>query len=240
MLNFPAVHGENGWGVTCSPLQICALKGSTVKINCSYEYPLQINGKNTEVRETFWFRTKTNYMYVDLKTDPDFSNRVQYHCVNHICHLSITDLRERDSAEYKFRFTTNSGKYTGSPGVALSVTGDSCTECLFQHIPLIIINLFMFSSFKMNLFVLDPQLQVIGRSAGNQYSWTELSCHSDCQLPDSVSYIWFKNRRQLQEHKKHLILQKVAYTDGFKCALEEYNKFLSLVACRFTFSLMWE
>ncbi|XP_075948144.1 uncharacterized protein LOC142950130 [Anarhichas minor] len=37
----------------------------------------------------------------------------------------ITDLRESDSAEYKFRFTTNQPdeKYTGSPGVTLSVTG---------------------------------------------------------------------------------------------------------------------
>ncbi|XP_068569083.1 B-cell receptor CD22-like [Cebidichthys violaceus] len=37
----------------------------------------------------------------------------------------ITDLRENDSAEYKFRFMINQpgDKYTGSPGVTLSVTG---------------------------------------------------------------------------------------------------------------------
>lgn len=149
VLNLPAVHGGDGWGVTCSPLQICAFKGSTVTINCSYEYPLQINGQNTEVGETFWFTKKTNYMYVDLKNDPDFSNRVQYHCVDHVCQLSISDLRESDSAEYKFRFTTNSEKYTGLPGVTLSVTGNS-TEGLFQQISLTTINLFVFSRFKIN------------------------------------------------------------------------------------------
>ncbi|XP_071208946.1 B-cell receptor CD22-like isoform X2 [Salvelinus alpinus] len=38
--------------------------------------------------------------------------------------LKITDLRESDSAEYKFKFITDQtgGKYTGSPGVTLSVT----------------------------------------------------------------------------------------------------------------------
>ncbi|XP_071208643.1 B-cell receptor CD22-like isoform X2 [Salvelinus alpinus] len=38
--------------------------------------------------------------------------------------LKITDLRESDSAEYKFKFITDQtgGKYTGDPGVTLSVT----------------------------------------------------------------------------------------------------------------------
>uniref|UniRef100_A0A3B4UKV6 Ig-like domain-containing protein n=1 Tax=Seriola dumerili TaxID=41447 RepID=A0A3B4UKV6_SERDU len=40
------------------------------------------------------------------------------------CTLRIRDLRESDSAEYKFRITTNQpgGKYKGEPGVTLSVT----------------------------------------------------------------------------------------------------------------------
>ncbi|CAL8291852.1 unnamed protein product [Gadus morhua 'NCC'] len=40
------------------------------------------------------------------------------------CSLRINDLRQSDSAVYKFRFTTNlpGGKYTGDPGVTLSVT----------------------------------------------------------------------------------------------------------------------
>uniref|UniRef100_A0A4W5PCJ0 Ig-like domain-containing protein n=1 Tax=Hucho hucho TaxID=62062 RepID=A0A4W5PCJ0_9TELE len=39
--------------------------------------------------------------------------------------LTITDLRESDSATYKFSFITDQtvGKYTGDPGVTLSVTG---------------------------------------------------------------------------------------------------------------------
>ncbi|XP_073331583.1 B-cell receptor CD22-like, partial [Pagrus major] len=62
--------------------------------------------------------------HVDLTTDPECSNRVEYKGVDKDCTLRITALRESDSAEYKFRFITNveGGKYTGSPGVTLRVT----------------------------------------------------------------------------------------------------------------------
>ncbi|XP_073331900.1 myelin-associated glycoprotein-like [Pagrus major] len=47
-----------------------------------------------------------------------------YICGNNNCTLRITNLRESDSAEYKFRFITNQpgGTYTGSRGVTLRVT----------------------------------------------------------------------------------------------------------------------
>ncbi|XP_038568287.1 uncharacterized protein LOC119898164 isoform X2 [Micropterus salmoides] len=65
------------------------------------------------------------YVPVDLRTDSRYAGRLQYSCSNNICTLRITDLRESDSAEYKFRFITNQpkGRYTGSPGVTLSVRG---------------------------------------------------------------------------------------------------------------------
>ncbi|KAI3353499.1 hypothetical protein L3Q82_020019, partial [Scortum barcoo] len=50
--------------------------------------------------------------------------RVEYHCDKNDCTLRIRDVRESDSAEYKFMFITNQpgGRFTGSPGVTLSVT----------------------------------------------------------------------------------------------------------------------
>ncbi|XP_038561244.1 sialoadhesin-like [Micropterus salmoides] len=118
------VQSQNGWGVTYTPTQICALKGSTVDINCTYTYPSSLNNHDTKVQETFWFTKESNNVYVGLKTDPEYSGRVEYICQNKRCTLRITDLRESDSAEYKFRFITNQelGKYTGLPGVTLSVT----------------------------------------------------------------------------------------------------------------------
>ncbi|XP_062282334.1 B-cell receptor CD22-like [Scomber scombrus] len=118
------VQGQNDWGVTYTSTKICALKGSTVDINCTYRYPSRINNVDTAVDKTLWFTKGSNNEAVDLRTDSDYAGRVQYHCDKNDCTLRITDLRERDSAEYKFRFTTNQpgGRYTGSPGVTLTVT----------------------------------------------------------------------------------------------------------------------
>uniref|UniRef100_A0A8C4H831 B-cell receptor CD22 n=1 Tax=Dicentrarchus labrax TaxID=13489 RepID=A0A8C4H831_DICLA len=118
------VQGQEEWGVTYNFTEICALKGSTVDIRCNYRYPSWENDSYTEVEESFWFTKMNGNELVDLRTDPEYSGRVQYISDNNNCTLRITDLRESDSAEYKFRFTTNQtrGEYSGSPGVTLSVT----------------------------------------------------------------------------------------------------------------------
>ncbi|XP_038567874.1 B-cell receptor CD22-like [Micropterus salmoides] len=124
LLFVSVVQSQNDWGVTYTSTKICAFKGSTVEIYCTLTYPSRINDHKTTVEETFWFIKESNYDYVDLRTDPTYSGRVEYNCDMNYCTLRITDLRESDSAEYKFRFITNQpgGKYTGSPGVTLSVT----------------------------------------------------------------------------------------------------------------------
>ena len=120
------VQGQDDWGVTYSSTEVCALKGSTVEIRCSYTYPSRINDSETTVTETLWFTKGTDMAPVDLTTDAEYAGRVQYRCENNIYTLRISDLRERDSAEYRFRIETNqpNGRYTGEPGVTLSVTGN--------------------------------------------------------------------------------------------------------------------
>uniref|UniRef100_A0AAQ4Q8C8 Ig-like domain-containing protein n=1 Tax=Gasterosteus aculeatus aculeatus TaxID=481459 RepID=A0AAQ4Q8C8_GASAC len=78
----------------------------------------------SDIKDSFWFTKVKDGEPVDLKTDSEYSDRVGYDCYGTSCYLSITDVRESDSAEYKFRFRTNKPgeKYTGSPGVTLSVT----------------------------------------------------------------------------------------------------------------------
>uniref|UniRef100_A0A674A6N5 Ig-like domain-containing protein n=1 Tax=Salmo trutta TaxID=8032 RepID=A0A674A6N5_SALTR len=61
----------------------------------------------------------------DLGQDPEYAGRLEYHGDKKNGHnLRITDLREKDSATYKFRFITDQtgGRYYGDPGVTLSVT----------------------------------------------------------------------------------------------------------------------
>ena len=120
------VQGQDDWGVTYTSTQICALKGSTVDINCTYRYTSRVNDHDTEVDETLWFTKGSNNEPVDVRTDSEYAGRVQYHCDKNDCSLTITDLRESDSAKYKFRFITNQpgGRFTASPGVTLTVTGN--------------------------------------------------------------------------------------------------------------------
>uniref|UniRef100_A0A8C7P7H3 B-cell receptor CD22 n=1 Tax=Oncorhynchus mykiss TaxID=8022 RepID=A0A8C7P7H3_ONCMY len=116
------VLGQDGWSVTYTPQSICTLKGSTVEMSCSYTYP-----SGYIVTSTFWFtKNDAEGNPVSLSDDADYKARVTYHKDNkNDCTLRITDLRESDSATYKFRFITDQtgGRFTGSPGVTLSVTG---------------------------------------------------------------------------------------------------------------------
>uniref|UniRef100_A0A3P8Q802 Ig-like domain-containing protein n=1 Tax=Astatotilapia calliptera TaxID=8154 RepID=A0A3P8Q802_ASTCA len=118
------VQSQNGWGVTYTSTQICAVKGSSVEIRCTYTYPPRINNETIEVQKRLWFTKLQQDVPVDLKTDPNYDARVEYYFFRNNSTLRITDLRESDSAQYKFRFETNyrSGRYTGSPGVTLLVT----------------------------------------------------------------------------------------------------------------------
>eukprot|EP00063_Salmo_salar_P074606 XP_014049441.1 PREDICTED: uncharacterized protein LOC106601626 [Salmo salar] len=114
------VLGQYGWSVTYTTQSICVLKGSTVELSCSIRYP------SGTVTSTVWFtKWGTGVEPEDLGQDPEYAGRLEYHGDKKNGHnLRITDLREKDSATYKFRFITDQtgGKYTGDPGVTLSVT----------------------------------------------------------------------------------------------------------------------
>ncbi|XP_067441971.1 B-cell receptor CD22-like [Thunnus thynnus] len=188
------VQGQNDWGVTYTSTQICALKGSTVDINCTYRYPSRINDHDTTVERTFWFTKLQDNEPVDLRTDSKYAGRVQYHCNKNDCTLRITDLRESDSAEYKFRFITNQpgGRVIGSPGVTLTVT--------------------------------DFQVKVSRGSACpiQTCTWAKLQCHTSCHLPDHASYIWYKNGENIWRQTSSF--SDYFYpADSYSCALKGYE-----------------
>ncbi|XP_063331706.1 sialoadhesin-like [Pelmatolapia mariae] len=195
----PSVVVKDVWDVTYTTTQVCAFKGSSAEIRCTFRYPSTVDGTNTKVQKTFWFTKVKDNEPVDLTTESEYRDRVQYQCKNNDCTLRITDLRESDSAEYKFMFITNDpgGKYSGSPGVTLTVT--------------------------------DPQLQVhVRRSAVNSYSnWTELTCHHNCQLPDQSSYIWYRNGHKLSSDEQYFHMDTFDSTDSFHCAVKEHERFPS-------------
>ena len=82
------------------------------------------------MNKSFWFiesLRKPGVEPVDGGESDQYKGRVQYSQTPNDCRMTITDLRESDAQTYSFRFYTDrpDGKYSGSPGVTLSVTGNS-------------------------------------------------------------------------------------------------------------------
>ncbi|XP_059189056.1 uncharacterized protein LOC131971561 [Centropristis striata] len=208
LLSVSVIQGQNDWRMTYPSTQVCGLKRSTVNIRCVYTFPSKIKDLDTKVKETIWFTKGTDIEPVDLKTDSEYSGRVQYSSNNNDCTLTIRDLRESDSAEYKFRFITNQpgGKVTGKPGVTLSVTDLQVEVTRPQHI-------------------LYP-------------SWANLHCQSSCPLPAPTSYIWYQNGQKIKEDRSPHYANYIYYSpDSFSCAISGYEDFPSPPVCEFTFSL---
>ncbi|XP_048051220.1 sialic acid-binding Ig-like lectin 12 isoform X3 [Megalobrama amblycephala] len=117
------IHGVSsaGWGVSYSPSHICALKDSSVIMNCTYTYPI-----GYKIEKVFWTKEFIKSEEPpDLSEDPEYSQRLQYlgdeqqNCTIRLSHVTL-----KDSRMYYFRFITNitGGKWIGDPGVTLAVT----------------------------------------------------------------------------------------------------------------------
>ncbi|XP_069386255.1 B-cell receptor CD22-like isoform X2 [Paralichthys olivaceus] len=198
LLSVPVAQCENDWGVTCTPTKICAVRGSKVQIRCTYMHPPRINDHDVAVEQMFWFTNLQNSAPEDLRAVSEYAGRVQYHCGNNACTLTITDLRESDSAEYKFRFITNqpTGRFSGSPGVTLSVTG---------------------------VQVLSKKLSNCRWEA---CSWSRVECKTSCSPTPSPSYIWYKNGQKTWGEESSY--DKYFYSsDSISCAVRGHEDFPS-------------
>ncbi|KAL0160014.1 hypothetical protein M9458_043739, partial [Cirrhinus mrigala] len=102
------------WDVTYTSRRVCALVDSTVDISCTYSHP-----SGHTVNKTFWHYGQSGD-FKDLREEHQFAGRVEY--VGN--KLRIKELKINDSGEYRFRIITDTtnGKYSGSPGVTLTVT----------------------------------------------------------------------------------------------------------------------
>ncbi|XP_048051156.1 B-cell receptor CD22-like [Megalobrama amblycephala] len=123
LLMIPGVCSQWGyWGVSYSPSHICALKDSSVIMNCTYTYPT-----GHQIKKVFWTKTlvKYNGEFPDLSNDTEYSQRLEYlgdkqqNCTIRLSHVTL-----KDSHMYYFRFITDKpdGKWIGKPGVTLAVT----------------------------------------------------------------------------------------------------------------------
>ncbi|KAL7865175.1 hypothetical protein SRHO_G00104220 [Serrasalmus rhombeus] len=110
------------WGVTYTPERVCALKGSSINLSCTYKHP-----EGLTVTRSFWFIESLRQPGVepeDVKESDQYKGRVQYSRTLNSCRMTITGLRESDAHTYRFRFHTGGpgGSFSGRGGVTLSVT----------------------------------------------------------------------------------------------------------------------
>ncbi|XP_038131274.1 B-cell receptor CD22-like [Cyprinodon tularosa] len=139
-------------------------------MKCEYRYPNSKDGTITKVLEQFWI---TGNDHVSFATKKEYEGRVTNSCSRQKkrCTLRITDLKESDSAVYKFRFITNLllGSYTGEPGIQLSVT--------------------------------DLHLTVSVQRKDSLNSILTLKCSSSCVLPPKSTYVWYENGQKINHDK---------------------------------------
>ncbi|KAI5088886.1 B-cell receptor CD22-like, partial [Silurus meridionalis] len=114
------VLGKECWGVTYTRDHVCALKGTSIDLSCSYKHPA-----GHTVTKSWWFiKKQADDKPVDMRGNEEYQGRVQYtQNSQNNCGLIISNLRETDAQTYSFRFYTDRGDYTGEPGVSVSVTG---------------------------------------------------------------------------------------------------------------------
>ncbi|KAI5089710.1 B-cell receptor CD22-like, partial [Silurus meridionalis] len=97
----------------------CAVKGSTVVMEATYTHPTDVTLTNR-----LWFINPVKGKELtDLRNESVYSGRVEYlgDKQNHFS-LRLSDVKKSDENMYSFRFITTKDKYTGFPGITLSVT----------------------------------------------------------------------------------------------------------------------
>ncbi|KAL6461855.1 hypothetical protein MHYP_G00300000 [Metynnis hypsauchen] len=116
---------DSEMNVSYTDRQIDAVEGLSVDFLCTYSHP-----KAERVNKAFWFYFRPEVESEELSEEQQFAGRVEFNGdKERNCTLRLRDVRERDSGEYRFQFSTQSGEtFTGSPGVTLKVTGAEGSE----------------------------------------------------------------------------------------------------------------
>ncbi|XP_041091316.1 B-cell receptor CD22-like isoform X2 [Polyodon spathula] len=206
-----AVQGDD-FGVNYPAREMCALRGSSVVIPCTYYYPKKYWGTTLTVVTVKWFRStarcatdSNTYVYHSTGTNvsTEYKQRTEYP-ENKVknCTLKIRDLKSSDTGRYCFRFETNhrSAKWTDVTGVSLSIREP-----------------------KVTLDHPGPDNTV---KEGSLVSLTCSFVH--CNLRES-SIVWYKEGQLIGNEKSTKLQFNVSYEDSGKygCASAENSSIKS-------------
>ncbi|XP_053343332.1 uncharacterized protein LOC128513808 [Clarias gariepinus] len=176
-LILPSLSGvltqDSGWRVNYPDNPICAVRGFSVSIPCSYYYPT--SNPNIQVTQMLWCSMNNN---IEKCTDPPYvynsssNTNSDFEYVGDDksnCTLLIHNVQFSYSGEYKFRFITDvtGGRWTGDRGVTLQV-----------------------SDLKVSL------IRLSGNGTLKQEDSLNLTCDVNC-THSSSQFVWSKSNEQL-------------------------------------------
>uniref|UniRef100_A0A3Q3FLT7 Ig-like domain-containing protein n=1 Tax=Kryptolebias marmoratus TaxID=37003 RepID=A0A3Q3FLT7_KRYMA len=162
---------SSDWHVVYQDQNICAVRGSSVIILCSFYYP-----EEETVQSVKWGHERNDvfdgpFIYDSvIKNNTNTSSRFHYiGDKKHNCSFQILHVTHNDTGKYVFRFITNSrkGRFTGAEGSTLQV-----------------VDLEILMSNENQTF-----------KEGDSVNLTCVSC--DSGLPSEL--IWLKNGRAIHE-----------------------------------------
>lgn len=116
----PCVSGLEALIINYTPQEICALKGSTVVLKCSYDLPT-----GDAFIAGFWYR---NDLKISMQTNGLNGNRFVYN--TKVCVLRITNLTVQDSGLYDYKITSAKSKTALSTSARVTVhVAGNCLSC---------------------------------------------------------------------------------------------------------------
>ncbi|XP_072570767.1 sialoadhesin-like [Paramormyrops kingsleyae] len=186
---------DGAWTVRYSERNLCAVRGSTVLIQCEYEYP-----EPHKVDSRMWSHNDvdcTGKSYVchsnNTNISAEYTGRAEF-LGNNVrnCTLQIKNIREMDAGEYRFRFITNGCEKCGGPGVTLQVD-------------------------ELKVVMTSSRVNGTIREGDS----VNLTCGTDsCPLNQS-EFTWFKDNQTLPETQSTLHFSPISYhhTGKYSCAL---------------------
>ncbi|XP_064866715.1 sialoadhesin-like isoform X4 [Oncorhynchus nerka] len=191
------------WLVAYQPKEICAVRGSSVVISCTFHYPEKLDNKNLTVEKVMWSQGRKQFFDGPFITESNnrthTSTKFEYVGNKvHNCSLQIHQVEQRDSGEYAFRFETNNGNWTGKNATNVNVS-------------------------ELFISMTTPKVH----EPIKEGDCVNLTCMYNC----SSAVMWFKNRKPLQEESSTLYLRDISFQDSgnYSCSPKHYNRPLSEV-----------
>ncbi|KAM8723332.1 B-cell receptor CD22-like isoform 2-T2 [Acanthopagrus schlegelii] len=185
------------WNVEYHQQHICAVKGSSAVIPCSFYYP-----ENVRVMRVMWCHEKSDIFdgtFVFESEMNETDTRFQYiGDKKHNCSFEIHNVEHNDAGKYTFRFITDTekGKWTGPAGSTLKVV-------------------------DLNVSMTRPH----ENRATKEGDSVNLTCINGCDSDHlSSAFTWFKNGEPINEGPV-LYLSNMNPTDSgnYSCSLKTHT-----------------